>query len=151
MAEMPRDEMEAGAARIDPIALARGLDEAWNSHDVERVVGYFTDDAVLTFVPPPPPPARQVSRGREEIRDFVRALIPGFHVESRDYRVADSRVAWTAAIACDRFREARVDRAWGTVEGVIAGGRFSLLTVTLTAESAARLHAGRQGEPGPPG
>jgi len=38
---------------------------AWNSHDVEKLLTFFTDDAVYECTP-----MGKVSRGKKEIKDF---------------------------------------------------------------------------------
>lgn len=53
--------------------------EAWNSHDVDAVVGFFTDDGVYEDAT-----LGRVNRGKAEIRAFVEetfAAFPDFHVE----------------------------------------------------------------------
>jgi steroid delta-isomerase-like uncharacterized protein len=53
--------------------------DAWNTHDVDAVLEFFTDDGVYEDVT-----VARVNRGKAEIRAFVEetfAVFPDFHVE----------------------------------------------------------------------
>ncbi len=84
------------------ISRAKEFDAAWNAHDVNAVVDFFTDDGVVKLQPPPPEGGSY--RGKDEIRDFVRAYIPDFHVESRDHReVEEGKVRWMSKVNAKPF------------------------------------------------
>jgi len=54
---------------------------AWNSHDVEKLLTFFTDDAVYECTP-----MGKVSRGKKEIKDFFSstfANFPDFKIEMK--------------------------------------------------------------------
>ncbi|MCA1731696.1 MAG: nuclear transport factor 2 family protein [Actinobacteria bacterium] len=96
----------------DPLSVVKDFDAAWNNHDVEGVLAFFTDDAVVRMEPAPPDEFGGVYTGKEQIRaGFVETLMPGFHVDSRDHQVAGhqegvgERVIWTAVVSGDFFRE----------------------------------------------
>jgi len=73
----------------DPVSVVKDYDAAWNAHDVEGVMAFFTDDAVVRMEPSPPDEFGGVYTGKEQIRTgWVEPLISGFHVESRDHQVA---------------------------------------------------------------
>ena len=58
-----------------------GYAEAWSAHDVERIVSYFTEDAVYEDVT-----LGELHRGRAAIAAFAEgtfADLPGFAVEQR--------------------------------------------------------------------
>ncbi len=38
----------------DPVSVLKDFDAAWNAHDVEGVMAFFTDVAVVRIEPPPP-------------------------------------------------------------------------------------------------
>ena len=72
----------------DPVAVIKDYDAAWNAHDVEGVMAFFSDDAVFRMEPAPPDEFGGVYTGKEQIRaGVVEPLMPGFHVESSDHRV----------------------------------------------------------------
>jgi hypothetical protein len=73
----------------DPVSVVKDYDAAWNAHDVEGVMAFFTDDAVVRMEPPPPDEFGGVYTGKEQIRaGWVEPLISGFHVDSSDHQVA---------------------------------------------------------------
>jgi ketosteroid isomerase-like protein len=62
----------------DPISVMNDFDAAWNAHDVEGVVAFFPDDAVVRLEPPPPDEFGGVYTGKEQIRaGHVEPLMPG--------------------------------------------------------------------------
>jgi ketosteroid isomerase-like protein len=52
----------------DPVSVLKDYDAAWNAHDVEGVMAFFTDDAVVRLEPAPPDEFGGVYRGKEQIR-----------------------------------------------------------------------------------
>jgi hypothetical protein len=97
----------------DPLSVMKEFDAAWNAHDIEGVLAFFTDDAVVR--PDPPPPDDEfggVYRGKEQIRTgWVEPTMPGFHVESSDHQVSEDsegggqRVSWRAMFWSDAFAQ----------------------------------------------
>ncbi len=116
------------------------FDGAWNAHDIDAVMRLFADDAVVTLVPPPPG-APGTFRGKEEIRGFVQMLIPGFHVESRNFRVEGDKVTWFSTVSDDFFRQSGVDSADANCEAVVQEGKIKSFTPTFTPETLAKLRA----------
>lgn len=54
---------------------------AWNSHDVERIVSFFTDDGVYEDVS-----LGKVNRGKKEVKDFISSMFvdfPDFKIEMK--------------------------------------------------------------------
>jgi nucleotide-binding universal stress UspA family protein/ketosteroid isomerase-like protein len=135
------ERRETRMAEEDLTALASRFDAAWNAHDEEAVLGFFTDDAVVRFEPSLPGEPEAYT-GKEEIRTFVRRHMPGFRVESRDHQVAGhqeavgDRVIWESTVSAESFRGFGVDPAEGTVEAIVKDGKiesfgFSLSQATL--------------------
>ena len=61
--------------------------DAWNNHDVDALLEFFTDDGVYEDVT-----AARVNRGKAEIRTFVEetfAAFPDFHIEDAGPLVLD--------------------------------------------------------------
>lgn len=46
---------------------------AWNSHEVERILSYFTDDVIYEDVA-----MGIVNRGKNEVKDFINSIFIGF-------------------------------------------------------------------------
>ena len=96
----------------DPLSVMKDFDAAWNAHDVEGVMAFFTDDAVVRLEPAPPDEFGGVYSGKEQIRaGYVEPLMAGFHVESRDHQVAGhqegvgERVIFTAMVSGDFLKQ----------------------------------------------
>jgi SnoaL-like domain len=56
----------------DPIAVVKDFDAAWNAHDIEGVLAFFTDDAVVRMEPPPSDEFGGVYAGKEQSLPSVR-------------------------------------------------------------------------------
>jgi hypothetical protein len=130
----------------DPLSVINDFDAAWNTHDVEGVMAFLADDAVVRIEPPPPDEFGGVYTGKEQIRaSFVEPLMPGFHVESRDHQVAGhqegvgDRVIWASTLSGDLFRhmggEPPIE---STTEAVLQGDKIKSFTATLRLPEAPR-------------
>ena len=130
----------------DPVSVIKDFDAAWNAHDVEGVLAFFADDAVVRMEPPPPDESGGVYTGKEQIRaGFVEPLMPGFHVESRDHQVAGhqegvgDRVIWASTLSGDLFGQMGADPpVEGTTEAVVQGDKIKAFTATLRLPEAPR-------------
>jgi steroid delta-isomerase-like uncharacterized protein len=68
-------------------AVFDGYRDAWNTHDVDALLEFFTDDGVYEDVT-----AARVNRGKAEIRAFVEetfAAFPDFHIEDAGPLIID--------------------------------------------------------------
>jgi ketosteroid isomerase-like protein len=116
----------------DPVSVINDFDAAWNAHDVESVLAFFTDEAVVRIEPPPPDEFGGVYTGKDQIRaGFVEPLMTGFHVESRDHQVAGhqegvgDRVVWASTLSSDLFRQMGAEPPIeGTTEAVLEGDKI---------------------------
>jgi hypothetical protein len=120
----------------DPLSVAKEFDAAWNARDVEGVLAFFTDDAVVRMEPHPPDEFGGVYSGKEQIRaGFVEPLMPGFHVDSRDHQLAGhqegigERVTWIAMVSGDFFREMGAEPPVASAaEAIIDGEKIKSFT-----------------------
>jgi ketosteroid isomerase-like protein len=113
----------------DAVSIIHAFDAAWNRRDVEAIMAFFADDAVLTQVPSPP--GGGTYRGNEQIRGWVEPQLPGFHVDSRDFRASGDTVTWMSMLTGDLFRQMGFSEpieARG--EAVVREGKIASLTVT---------------------
>jgi ketosteroid isomerase-like protein len=125
-------------AMADPVSVVKDFDAAWNAHDVEGVMAFFTDDAVVRMEPPPPDEFGGIYSGKEQIRaGFVEPLMAGFHVESRGHQVAGhqegvgDRVIWTAMVSGDIFRQMGAEPpVESAVEAILEGDKIKAFTAT---------------------
>jgi hypothetical protein len=80
----------------DPVSVLKDYDAAWNAHDVEGVMAFFTDDALVRMEPPPPDEFGGVypSNSGERLsknRRFTRARRPRTPTLSNAFE----RCSWT--------------------------------------------------------
>lgn len=131
-------------AAEDPVHVIKDFDAAWNAHDTEGVLALFADDAVVR-IEPALPGEPEAYAGKEEIGDFVRRHMPGFHVESRDHQVAGhqegvgDRVIWESLVSSDRFRDLGLDPAEGMAEAILKGSEIESFTFSVSQETLAKM------------
>ena len=123
-------------------ALVGAFDARWNAHDEDGVVASFAPDAVVSTTPPMPG-TPGVFEGTEQVRAFVRALLPGFHVDSTDARAAAGADAltWDSVVRADAFRALGLEAARCTAEARLRDGRVAAFRVTFAPETVAALSA----------
>ncbi|HZY57102.1 MAG TPA: nuclear transport factor 2 family protein [Rubrobacteraceae bacterium] len=131
-------------AAEDPISVVNDFDAAWNAHNEEDVLRFFTDNAVVRLEPSPPGEPEAYT-GKEEIKSFVQRYMPGFRVESRGHQVAGhqeevgDRVIWESTVSSDGFRNLGVDPVEGAAEAILKGSKIELFTFTLSQETLAKM------------
>jgi ketosteroid isomerase-like protein len=102
------------------IDVARAFNAAWNDGDVDRIMAYFVDDAVVRFVPTPAPPAPEILHGKDRIRAWVAEVLRSpFRIEATNYRVAGAVVTWAAT-----FPSSNRDVTSGVSQLVFDGDRI---------------------------
>lgn len=101
--------------------MAKDLIEAWNSHDVDKIAFFFTDDCVyedLAF--------GVVNRGKKELKDFLKVTFlwsPDLKFELKSFLSAGGRTAVEWVMTGTHA---------GEVPGIPATGkRFSLRGVAI--------------------
>jgi len=126
----------------DSLSVVKDYDAAWNAHDVEGVMAFFTDDAVVRMEPSPPDDEfGGVYSGKEQIRaGFVEPLMAGFHVESRDHQLAGDqegvgeRVVWIAMVSGDLFEQMGVEPpVESSAEAIVEGEKIKSFSATNPA------------------
>ncbi len=132
----------------DAVSIINAFDAKWNAHDEEAILDCFTDDVVIRLSPPPPPPLREVSTGKQQARDFVRVLLPGFHVNSKDHKVVGDTVTWQATVSADGFRQMGADPATATCEAILQGGKIKSFNPTFSSETVSKMRAAMGGGQG---
>src|SRR4051794_26884056 len=122
-----------GSLMAGPVSVVKDLDAAWNAHDIEGVLAFFTDDAVVRMEPAPPDEFGGVYTGKEQIRaGFVEPLMPGFHVESSGHQVAGDRVTWTGMLSGDALAQMGAEAPVETpAEAIFEGEKIKSFTGTL--------------------
>ncbi len=119
------------------------LDGAWNSHDLNRALQAFDDNATVTMSPAVPGLPGML-RGKDEIRQFIENLLPGFHVESGNFKADGDRVTWFSEVSSDAFRNLGVDVVESNTSAVIRNNKVISFTPSFTPDSVSKLQAASQ-------
>jgi len=121
----------------------------WNTHRVDGVLSFFTEDAVFTFFGLPN--GSSISyRGKRAIQDTLQCYLPGWHVFARSHIPTDTnRVMWMERTSADWLRRLGVDWIESKVEVMLRDRKIAAFTVTHTPETVEKLEAAvrdRRGE-----
>lgn len=126
----------------ETISRAKEFEAAWNAHDADAVMDFFTDDAVVKLEPPPS--AGGSYSGKEEIRDFVRDYIRDFHADSRDHQeTEEGKVSWMSKVNAHPF--GGLNPVEGMAEAVFRGDKIESFTFTFSAATLERMEPGFAG------
>jgi ketosteroid isomerase-like protein len=128
------------SAAANKVSVIENFLNAWNDNDVDGVLGFFTDDAVITIVPAMPN-MPDVYAGKPQIRRFVQTNIPDFSVDARDYEVMGNTVTWLTAVSSTGPWFLGASPLTAMAEAVLQRDKIRSLTVILSQESVARLLA----------
>jgi len=101
---------------------------AWNSHDVEKIPSFFTDDGVYEDVP-----VGAVNRGKEEVKAYASATFAAF---------ADFRIQRTSSFVAGDWRGAEWIMS-GTQTGDLPGIPATGKSFSIRGASIMELHEGK--------
>ncbi len=124
-----------------PLRVAQDFEARLNTHDLDRVVASFTEDAVVTFIPSPPPTLPRQVHGKAEIRQLADRLMPGFQIASRDYALDAHQVTLDATVSTETLRSLGIEAVDVTAEVAVAGGKVSAFTLTFSPDAMERMQA----------
>src|SRR4051794_3958647 len=128
-------------AAQDPLAVVRAFDAACNADDLDGALALFADEAVVRQTPAPPDGGEY--RGQAQIRHWLEPQLIGFHADSRDHRVSDETVTWTAMVTAEMLRRAGLaDPVRAEAEAVVRDGKITAFTVANNPEDLARFRVG---------
>jgi hypothetical protein len=112
-----------------------------NAHDVEGAASLFADNAIV--MQPRMGGLPQTYVGRDEIRWWLRNLAAqNVHLDvAASPRLTDSHLQWSNTLTLDAFRELGPEPLAVESDAVLSSdGRIESLQMTLTPDSARRLH-----------
>lgn len=128
----------------NPITIAQNFCEAWNRHDVEGIVASFGEHATVRLNPPAPGEQGEYA-GLQEIRQWVEGEMPGFHVDSTNYRADGATATFDAEVVSDEVRHNGIVPLAMTVELQTNGDdKVSAFSMALTPETLAKVRAAMQ-------
>ena len=119
------------------VSVVKKFETAWNSQNLDEVMRFFTEDAVVKVLPAPPEGG--VYTGKEAIRKWVEEQIPGFHIETQHHEVSGNRVSLMGKITSEFFRKMGVIPVISTVEAVVEKDKIKTLTPILSQETVGKL------------
>jgi hypothetical protein len=112
---------------LDPVAVVDSLEAMWNTQDIDGLLSYFSDDAVVTVED-----SRLGQHGRyegkEQIKRFARRHVPGRFLYSRSHHSTGDQLIWMSAVFSDQSCRQK-DPIMVRSEAVIHRGKIVTLTM----------------------
>jgi ketosteroid isomerase-like protein len=125
----------------DPESVIRGFHEALSAWDIDTAMSYYADDIVFAALPPPPG-SEAVIIGKEQNRaDWELAPARNFSYEITELEVLGNKVAWTAEVQDDVFRELGVNPGTFDVVSIVQNGLIIAETWAMSEEFLDRFMA----------
>ena len=129
---------------IDPKEFVLGFDGLWNSGNREAILAAVDDSSIVELEPTPPPPIPARYVGREQVAGFVATFLPGFHVDSRNFRREGEEIAWEWELRNDAFRALGADPASGSGRVTLGpGGKLRTIRVAIDEATLAKMAVSR--------
>ena len=126
---VPAVETAASAAVsevYDPVAVVKAFDAACNAGDIEGVMAFFTDDAVLKD-----PVEPKIHRRKQQIREWFVPQMGHFQVAASDHRVTGNTVTWRGTLTGDIVRQMGSEAIEEAAEAVVQGGKITSFALTI--------------------
>jgi ketosteroid isomerase-like protein len=126
------------ATEENKAALVDAFDAAWNAHDEDAIMDWFTEEEVVS-ISPSPPGHPDTYHGKEQIRGWVRSTLPGFHVESRSHgEVGDTVTTSDVTVVMDSLP---IESADAMVATVFEGRKVRAMRAVFTPETLAKMRS----------
>jgi ketosteroid isomerase-like protein len=122
---MSTESTSASESR-DPVVVVSALDAACNAGDIERVMAFFADNAILKD-----PMESKVLTGKQQIREWFQLQMGHFHVTSTNHRVTGNTVTWHGTLTGDIVQQMGRDTLEETAEAFVQGGKITSFALTI--------------------
>ena len=130
------------AQETDPASVVMAIVEPLNAGDIDTMMAFFADDAVVKLVPALPPGSPDTFTGAEEIRAWFEGLVAmNFEIHIEVLQVEGDTVTTKTSTWADPTREMGVAPLVATEVYTVQDGKIKGFTWTISDESLAKLQA----------
>jgi hypothetical protein len=133
------------ASEKELVAVAEAHNAAWNTHDIDAIMSFYTDDIVLRVCTPPSVDAGELSllnvagAGKPQIRDMVKGFMPGYQLQWWGLKASENRVTFDYRNSADILRSIGLDFLEGTAELEFEGKKIKTFYSTLSLETIQKM------------
>ena len=135
--------MEASEKEL--IAIAEAHNAAWNAHDIDAIMSFYTDDIVIRVRTPANPstgeplPFNVAGAGKQQVRDMVKGFLPGYHLEYWGIHASGNKVTLHYKNTADIVRRMGLDFIEGTAELEFEGKKIKNFYSTLSPQTVQKM------------
>ncbi len=124
----------------DSATIVKDLVTAVKEHDLQELMGFFDDGALLRIEPSLPGSVIENYRGKERIQNWWQQFF-GDHgtIDASNLRTSGNQVSFDATVSSDRFAAIGVDPVQANAQATVNGNMVESLTITYTPESVKRI------------
>jgi ketosteroid isomerase-like protein len=123
-------EMEMSDTMRDLVALINNLDSACNAGDIEGVMAFIADNAVLKSTQDP-----KIYSGKQQIREWFEPQMNHIRVDSRNHKVKGDTVTWEATLTGDIIKQMGADSIDQIQDAIIRDGKIASFTLILISRT----------------
>ena len=133
------------APERDILAVVEAHNDAWNAHDLEAVMSFYTDDIVVSVRTPASADAGKTSpfnvagAGKQQVRDMVKGFLPGYHLEWWGVQAPGNRVTLHFRNSADILRNMGLEFLEGTAEFEFEGKKIKKFYSTWSPETVQKM------------
>jgi len=128
---------EGSAQEPKLVAKSKQFDATWNAHNYDGIMAFFADDATVKLMPPPPDGG--VHTGKEQVGNWVKSLLPGFHVDSIHFRQEGNVVKWLFTVHSDFFAQMGANPVTGEATAVFEKEKIKSFTPVFDNETIGKI------------
>jgi ketosteroid isomerase-like protein len=110
-----------------PQVVVKAMDAASNSGDIERVMAFFADNAVLKASQDP-----KIYAGKQQIREWFAPQMNHLHVVSKDHQVTGDSVTWVGTLTGDIVKQMGSESVVMIAEATVQNGKITTFTLIST-------------------
>jgi ketosteroid isomerase-like protein len=113
---------KAEASGRELAVVVEAYNAAWNAHDLDAVMSFYTEDIVVSVRTPAsadtgePSPFNVAGAGKQQVRDMVKGFLPGYHLEYWDVQVSGNGATLHYRNSADALQNIGVDFLEATAE-----------------------------------
>jgi ketosteroid isomerase-like protein len=121
-------EADMSSTGNDPATLVKAFDAACNAGDIERVMAFFAENAVLKSAQDP-----KIYTGKQQIREWFAPQMNHIHIVSKNHQVTGDTVTWEGTLSGDLVKQMGSDAFEQIAEAIVQDGKIVSFTLIITS------------------
>jgi predicted ester cyclase len=117
----------------DLVPLGKQMDAYVNAQNLDGFAGMLAGDASAKA------PDGSMHKGRDSVKAWMGAMMPGFHVDSRGWQQSGDTLSWMSNVRSDAFAAMGINPIQVNTMAVFAGDKIQYFEANLDEETAGKM------------